>query len=91
MYELSKGYQDMTSTPGAMSALAIGLVVSFVVALLVIAAFLRYLKRFGLMPFGVYRIVLGVVVLALVGAGQKPPAASEVEDSQVVVADGWLV
>lgn len=91
VYELSKSYQDMTSTPGALSALAIGLVVSFVVALLVIAAFLRYLKRFGLMPFGVYRIVLGVVVLALIGAGQKPPAASEVEDSQVVVADGWLV
>jgi undecaprenyl-diphosphatase len=91
VYELGKGYKDMASTPGTMSALAIGLVVSFVVALLVIAAFLRYLKRFGLLPFGVYRIVLGVAVLALVGAGDRPPAASEVEESQVVVADGRLV
>lgn len=91
VYELSKGYKDMAATPGAMNALVIGLVVSFVVALLVIAAFLRYLKRFGLTPFGVYRILLGVAVLALMGSGDRPPAASEVEDSQVVVADGRLV
>jgi undecaprenyl-diphosphatase len=40
----------------------IGLVVSFVVAWAVIAAFLSYLKRRGLVPFGVYRIVLGALV-----------------------------
>lgn len=91
VYELVKSYDEMTSTPGAMSALAVGLVVSFVVALLVIAAFLRYLKRFGLAPFGVYRILLGVAVLATIGAGDRPPPASDVEDSQVVVADGRLV
>ena len=91
VYELAKSYKTMTSTPGAMNALVIGLVVSFVVALLVIAAFLRYLKRFGLLPFGIYRILLGAVVLALLGSGPKPPAASEVEESQVVVADGRLV
>ncbi len=33
------------------------------VALAVIASFLRYLARFGLAPFGVYRILLGAVVL----------------------------
>jgi undecaprenyl-diphosphatase len=41
---------------------AIGLVVSFIVAWAVIAAFLAYLKRRGLVPFGVYRIVLGLLV-----------------------------
>lgn len=41
---------------------AIGLVVSFLVAWGVIAAFLAYLKRRGLIPFGAYRIVLGLVV-----------------------------
>jgi undecaprenyl-diphosphatase len=90
VYELVKGYDVMMSTPGAATALAVGLVVSFVVALLVIAAFLRYLKRFGLAPFGVYRILLGVAVLVLIGSGDRP-AAPAVEDSQVVVADGWLV
>lgn len=40
----------------------IGLIVSFAVAWAVIAAFLSYLKRRGLVPFGVYRIVLGALV-----------------------------
>ena len=46
--------------------LAIGLVVSFLVAWAVIAAFLAYLKRRGLSIFGVYRIILGALVLWLV-------------------------
>lgn len=44
---------------------ALGLGVSFVVAWAVIAAFLAYLKRRGLVPFGVYRVVLGVAVFLL--------------------------
>lgn len=43
--------------------IAIGLGVSFVVAWAVIAAFLAYLKQRGLVPFGVYRIALGLLVL----------------------------
>ncbi len=88
VYDLAKNYGAMTSTPGMMNALVIGLVISFVVALLVIAAFLRYLKRFGLTPFGIYRILLGIVVLVL-PTGTPPPAASELEDLRggpVVVA-----
>lgn len=43
----------------------IGLVVSFVVAWAVIAAFIGYLKRRGLVPFGVYRILVGILVFLL--------------------------
>ncbi len=43
----------------------IGLVVSFVIAWAVIAAFIAYLKRRGLVPFGVYRIALGISVFVL--------------------------
>ena len=43
----------------------VGLLVSFIVAWAVIAAFLRYLGRRGLEPFGYYRIALAVVVVAL--------------------------
>ena len=42
--------------------IAIGLVVSFVVAWAVIAAFLAYLRQRGLLPFGIYRVFLGVIV-----------------------------
>jgi undecaprenyl-diphosphatase len=47
----------------AATELAIGMVVSFVVAWAVIAGFLRYLKSRGLAPFGWYRVLLGGVVL----------------------------
>ncbi|MFO0616667.1 MAG: undecaprenyl-diphosphate phosphatase [Polyangiaceae bacterium] len=47
----------------------IGLATAFVVAMLAIRGFLKYLTRFGLVPFGVYRILVGVAVLILVGAG----------------------
>ena len=45
--------------------LAIGLVVSFFVAWIVIAGFLRYLAKGGLTPFGIYRIMLAAVVLTI--------------------------
>jgi undecaprenyl-diphosphatase len=44
------------------SAIAIGVVISFLVAWAVIAGFIRYLQKHGLAPFGVYRIVLAAVV-----------------------------
>src|SRR4029079_5175566 len=78
--DLAKNYKTLAATPGAMSALAIGLIVSFVVALLVVAAFLRYLKRFGLTPFGIYRIALGILVLALLGTSSAEAPASEIFD-----------
>lgn len=48
-------------------ALLVGLLVAFVVAWIVIAAFLAYVKDHSLKVFAVYRIVLGVLVLWVVG------------------------
>jgi undecaprenyl-diphosphatase len=44
--------------------LAIGFVVSFVVALAVVAWFMHWVRARGLAPFAVYRIVLGIGLLA---------------------------
>jgi undecaprenyl-diphosphatase len=65
VYDLYKNGKTILATDSGVATLMIGLGVSFVVALLVIAAFLRYLKRFGLAPFGVYRILAGALVLFL--------------------------
>ncbi len=46
--------------------LIIGLVVSFLVAWAVIAAFLTYVKRHTLKVFGYYRVVLGAIILLLI-------------------------
>ena len=64
LYEVFKARHELAHGGGA-PQLVVGLVVSFVVAWLVIAAFLRYLSRRGLEPFGYYRIALAVLVLAL--------------------------
>lgn len=46
--------------------LTVGTVVSFVVALLVIAGFMSYIRKRKLAPFAYYRIILGVLVLLFV-------------------------
>jgi undecaprenyl-diphosphatase len=61
VYEGYKSRHELASSIGGLNV-AIGLVVSFFVAWGVIAAFLRYLQRRGLEPFGYYRIVLGIIV-----------------------------
>jgi undecaprenyl-diphosphatase len=48
-------------------ALAIGMVVSFVVAWIVIAAFLSFVKQHTLRPFAYYRILMGFVVFYIFG------------------------
>jgi undecaprenyl-diphosphatase len=65
LYELYKGRGELMSGVGG-AQLAIGLIVSFLVAWLVIAAFLRYLRHRGLEVFGYYRIVVAAVVLWLI-------------------------
>ena len=46
------------------AVLAVGCVVSFIVSLLVIRALMDYVRRHSFSAFGVYRIILGIIVLA---------------------------
>jgi undecaprenyl-diphosphatase len=48
-------------------ALGIGMLVSFVVAWIVIAAFLTFVKKHTLRPFAYYRILMGIVVFYIFG------------------------
>jgi undecaprenyl-diphosphatase len=50
--------------------LAIGFVVSFIVALVVVAWFMRWVRARGFAPFAIYRIALGLVLLALLALGR---------------------
>jgi undecaprenyl-diphosphatase len=45
-------------------AVAVGFVVSFIVAIIVVRAFVQYISRHGFAPFAWYRIVAGIVALA---------------------------
>ena len=48
------------------SATTIGFVVSAISAFVCIRLFLKFVERIGMMPFVVYRLALGVVILALI-------------------------
>ena len=56
-------------TPDQWIVLAIGFVVSFFVALAVVAWFMNWVRSRGFAPFAVYRIVLGLVLLMLLMRG----------------------
>ncbi|QOV89105.1 undecaprenyl-diphosphate phosphatase [Humisphaera borealis] len=63
------GDQVLTMDAHRWGVLAVGFVVSFFVAWAVIAWFMAWVKRRGFVPFAIYRIILGIVVLAVAWKG----------------------
>ena len=55
--------EDVSASSTEIMVLVTGCVVSFIVSLLVIKALMEYVRKHSFSVFGVYRIVLGVVVL----------------------------
>lgn len=66
LYEMFKSRHELLEIPGGATALSIGMIVSFVSAWAVIATFLGMLRRFGLAPWGVYRIIVAALVFWLI-------------------------
>ena len=59
----------VTMNAHAWIVLAIGFVVSFIVALAVVAWFMNWVRARGFVPFAIYRIVIGIVVLVCASRG----------------------
>ena len=70
-YEAFTG--DVAGETVAWGPTIVATVIAFAVGLSVIAWLLRYLDRGSFTPFVVYRVVLGLLVLALVGTGVLDP------------------
>ncbi len=66
-YKLLQNYNTITTDN--IDTLLIGNVVAFVVALLAIKSFITFLTKYGFKVFGYYRIVVGVVILAMLALG----------------------
>ena len=63
--ELVKNRHELVSGHGVgLAAIALGFAVAFVVALIVVKAFVGIVTRFGFVPFAWYRIVAGSIALA---------------------------
>ncbi len=66
---VQKGIALITSTQENTVSFIIGNIVAFVVAMLAIRFFINFLKVYGFKPFGIYRIVAGIVLLILLFTG----------------------
>lgn len=73
-YKLFKQYTHGGGFSGEeIKLLVIGNVVAFVVALLAIKFFIDFLKKHGFRIWGIYRIVIGIILLALIYTGHLQP------------------
>ena len=52
-----------------MGMLAVGCLISFIVSLVAIKSFITYVQRHSFRAFGVYRIIAGIAILALIFSG----------------------
>jgi undecaprenyl-diphosphatase len=48
---------------------AVGTVVSFIAAIVVVKPFIAFLRRHNFVPFAWYRIVVGIALIALIASG----------------------
>jgi len=62
LYSGYKHWHALSDSAG-IAALAVGLVLSWLTAVVAVKALVKWLTRHGLIPFGIYRIVLAVVLL----------------------------
>lgn len=70
-YKLVKVLGEPESTPLSLTMLATG--VAFVIALIVIGLFMRYITKGSFMPFVVYRVALGALIIVLLSTGVLEP------------------
>ena len=62
VFELYKKHDALTSAN--MTTIAVGFVVSFIVAYIVVKTFIAFIGRYGLKPFGWYRVAAGLALFA---------------------------
>ncbi|HMV23312.1 MAG TPA: undecaprenyl-diphosphate phosphatase, partial [Saprospiraceae bacterium] len=70
LYDVYKNTPEVLNTDN-LDILLVGNVVSFVVAFMAIKYFIEYLTKHGFRIFGIYRIILGALILILHFAGVK--------------------
>jgi undecaprenyl-diphosphatase len=69
LYELQHALTEPATGPYGLIETAVATVVAFVVGWVVIAYLMRYLKTGSFLPFVIYRVVLGGVLLVLLATG----------------------
>ena len=70
VYSGYKHWNEMWQAAG-IGGIIVGLVVSGIVAAIAVKAFIKWLTRHGLYPFGIYRIILAVAVFLVDEIGSE--------------------
>jgi undecaprenyl-diphosphatase len=66
-YEFVKNIHNFKDQNGIV--LAVGFIVSFISAYIAVKWFLKFVKKYTLIPFGIYRIIFGIALLYLIHIG----------------------
>ena len=69
LWDVYKDSPEVMSSEN-LNILFLGCIVAFVVAIISIKFLIRFLQQNGFRMFGIYRIVLGVILLGLIGMGK---------------------
>lgn len=70
-YKLAKVVDEPGTTP--MLETGVATVVAFFIALVVIGFFMRYISKNSFLPFVIYRVILGIVIIVLLSTGVLSP------------------
>lgn len=63
-YDLLKHYKDFANADWG--AFVVGFIVAFIVAYITVKLFLVFIQRFTFVPFGIYRIIFGIILLMVI-------------------------
>ena len=63
-YDLLKHYKEFADANWI--AFAIGFIVAFIVAYITVKLFLVFIQKFSFVPFGIYRIIFGIILLMVI-------------------------
>lgn len=68
-YKLITGWSDVARISGGGLAIATGVVASFITGLIAVKWLLKYVSHHDFKPFAYYRVVMGILILALLATG----------------------
>jgi undecaprenyl-diphosphatase len=63
-YDLLKHYKEFADANWV--AFGVGFVIAFIVAYITVKLFLVFIQKFSFVPFGIYRIIFGIVLLMII-------------------------
>jgi len=69
----ASGYEFITNISSFkdqnMLVLVVGFIISFISCYIAVKWFLKFVKKYTLIPFGIYRIIVGILLLILINKG----------------------